>query len=146
MSPQTKANESALSRVRELCALVREQAVAVEASGTLTSTVLEAFRDLELFWLTVPADLGGGGADIVIGLQCVEEMGRADGSTGWSFMANCTAVSNAAGFLGARAVEQMFADGLPVVAGMLAPRGTVVPTGVMRIAFRPSILSTMAST
>ena len=128
MSTQIKANEAALSRVRELCSFVREQASAVEASSTLTSTVIEAFRDAELFWLTVPADLGGGGADILTGLQCVEEMSRADGSTGWSFMANSTAVANAVGFLCERAVEQMFGDGLPVVAGMLAPRGTAVPT------------------
>lgn len=91
--------------------------------------MIEAFRQAGLFWITVPADLGGGGADVLTGLQCVEEMTRADGSIGWSLMANLGSVANAVGFLPEPAVARMFADGLPVVAGMLAPRGTAVPTG-----------------
>ena len=129
MSSQAEANSKALARVRELCPLIREQAASVELAGSLTSMMIGAFRDAELFWITVPEDLGGGGADIVTGLQAIEELSRADGSIGWSLMANSCAVTNAAGFLPASAVDRMFADGPPIVAGMLAPRGTAVPSG-----------------
>lgn len=129
MSSQAEANSKALARVRELCPLIREQAASVELAGSLTSMMIGAFRDAELFWITVPEDLGGGGADIVTGLQAIEELSRADGSIGWSLMANSCAVTNAAGFLPASAVDRMFADGPPIVAGMLAARGTAVPSG-----------------
>jgi alkylation response protein AidB-like acyl-CoA dehydrogenase len=125
---QDEANRDALARVRGLCPLAREQAASVEAAGSLTATVIDAFRDAELFWITVPKDLGGGGADVLTGLYCVEQMSRADGSIGWTLMANSTAVTNAVGFLPASTIEHMFADGLPVMAGMLAPRGNGVPT------------------
>jgi alkylation response protein AidB-like acyl-CoA dehydrogenase len=129
MSSQAEANQSALDRAHDLLPFVREQAAIVEAAGTLTGTVVDAFRDAELFWITVPSDLGGGGADILTGLQCIEAISRADGSIGWSFMANSTAVTSATAFLPAGAIERIFADGLPLMAGMLAPRGAAVPTG-----------------
>jgi indole-3-acetate monooxygenase len=129
MSTQVEANEAARTLIRELLPLVRQQAASVEATATLNNTVIEAFRQSRAFWITVPMDLGGGGADILTGLQCIEQMSQADGSIGWSFMANSGSVANAVGFLRASAVEQMFADGLPIVAGMLAPRGSAVPTG-----------------
>lgn len=128
VSSQSEMNRKALSIVRELCPFVEQQAVAVESHGTLTSTVVDAFRRAELFWITVPRDLGGGGADIVTGLQAIEQLSRADGSIGWSLMANLCAVTNAAGFLPPNTVARMFSDGPPIVAGMLAPRGTAVPT------------------
>jgi len=129
MPTQIQANDAALERVRRLCPLVREQAVTVERSGTLVGPVLDALRDGELFWLTIPAELGGGGADVATGLRCIEEMSRADGSIGWSYMANLASVTNAVAYLPAPGVEQIFARGLPIMAGMLAPRGTAVPTG-----------------
>ena len=129
MPSQAEANRMALDRTRQLVPLAREQAVVVEAAGTLSGTMIDALREAGLFWMMVPQDLGGGGADIFTGLQCVEQMSRADGSIGWTLMANSTAVTNAAGFLPAATVERMFAGGLPIVAGMLAPRGSAVPTG-----------------
>jgi len=119
--------EAWLQRARELAPLLRVEAAAVERAGTLTEPVLAALREAGLFWANVPTDLGGGGADVVTALRIIEEMSRADGSIGWSLMANMTATSNACAFLPPRAVEVMFGDGLPIVAGMLAPKGTAVP-------------------
>ena len=129
MSSQTTANDTALSRVRDLLPLIREQAAVVEATGTLNRTVVEALREAELVLCGVPREFGGGGADIVGWLQTIEEMSVADGSIGWSYMANSCAVTNAVGFLPAAATERMFADGLPLVAGMLAPRGSALSDG-----------------
>jgi indole-3-acetate monooxygenase len=129
MSKQQEANRRALELTRVLVPFVRENAESVEAAGSLTPIVLDALRDAELFWIMVPEDLGGGGADIVTGMQCIEEMTRADGSIGWSFMANTVSVTNAVAFLPPSATKVLFADGLPIIAGMLAPRGTAVPTG-----------------
>lgn len=116
-------------RTRDLAPLVRREAAAVERAGVLTQPILDAFRSAGLMSLTVPLELGGGGADTLTGLRVVEELSRADGSVGWTLMANMTAAANAVGFLPTRAVNKMFAEGPPVVAGMLAPRGTAVPAG-----------------
>lgn len=129
MSSQVELNHQALAVAQSLCPLVRSQAASVENERSLTSTVIDAFRRAQLFWITVPKDLGGGGADVLTGLQVIEAVSRADGSIGWSLMANSCAVSMAAGFLPASAVDRMFADGPPIVAGMLAPRGSAVPSG-----------------
>jgi alkylation response protein AidB-like acyl-CoA dehydrogenase len=126
---QAERNQRALDKVRDLLPLARQQAQAVEAAGTLSDEIVNACRENEAFWITVPTDLGGGGADIVTGLQCIEQMSQADGSIGWSYMVGSSAVTNAVAFLPAGAVEQMFADGLPIVAGMMAPKGSAVPTG-----------------
>jgi len=129
VSSQVELNHQALAVAQSLCPLVRSQAASVENERSLTSTVIDAFRQAQLFCITVPKDLGGGGADVLTGLQVIEAVSRADGSIGWSLMANSCAVSMAAGFLPASAVDRMFADGPPIVAGMLAPRGSAVPSG-----------------
>src|SRR4051812_38348481 len=106
-----------LQQARELAPLMRAEATAVERAGTLTEPVLAALREAGVLWANVPGELGGGGADIVTALRMMEEISRADGSIGWSLMANMTATSNACAFLPPSAVQVMFGDGLPIVAG-----------------------------
>jgi alkylation response protein AidB-like acyl-CoA dehydrogenase len=129
MPAKYRVDEVASFCTRDLLQLVRQEAAAVEEAGVLTDPVFDALRSAGLLALTVPEALGGGGADVLTGLRVVEEVSRADPSTGWTLMANMTATANAAGFLPARAVEHMFANGPPIFAGMLAPRGTAVPVG-----------------
>lgn len=123
----TDSSEQWMARTRDIVPLVRQQAATVEQAGALTEKVFTALKEAGLFSVAVPAELGGGGADIVTALRVVEEVARGDGSIGWTLMANMTATTNASGFLPKRAVDRIFADGPPIIAGMLAPRGTAVP-------------------
>ena len=73
---------------RSLAELVAAEAAASDAAGTLTTVVVDALTDAGLFGLMVPRELGGTEADAVTTLAVFEELSRADGSTGWSFLAN----------------------------------------------------------
>jgi alkylation response protein AidB-like acyl-CoA dehydrogenase len=107
-----------------LAPLIDGEAAAADAAGTLTQPVVSALGDAGLFGLMVPRSLGGTEADAVTTLLVFEELSRADGSTGWSFLANATTTAFAAAYTGDAAVKEMFSGPAPVIhAGMLGPRG-----------------------
>jgi indole-3-acetate monooxygenase len=107
-----------------LAPLIDAEAAAADAAGTLTRPVVSALADAGLFALLVPRLLGGLEADAVTTLLVFEELSRADGSTGWSFLANATTTAFAAAYTGDAAVKEMFSGPAPVIhAGMLGPRG-----------------------
>ena len=100
------------------------EAAAGEAATTTTQPVIDALIAAELFWLLVPRDLGGLETDICTTLAVFEELARADGSTGWSVMANATSSCFAAIYTGEAAAKAMFGDGARSIhAGMLGPVG-----------------------
>jgi indole-3-acetate monooxygenase len=111
---------------RGLAPLIEAEAEAAELAGTLTEPVVEALHDATLFGLMVPSVLGGHEASILTCIEVFEELARADGSTGWSYMANATAASFAGSFTGDAAVEAMFGGPgrMPVFAGMFGPVGS----------------------
>jgi alkylation response protein AidB-like acyl-CoA dehydrogenase len=107
-----------------LAPLIDAEAAAADAAGTVTGPVVAALADAGLFGLLVPQSLGGTEADALTTLLVFEELSRADGSTGWSFLANATTTAFAAAYTGDAAVKEMFSGPAPVVhAGMLGPRG-----------------------
>jgi len=116
-----------LARARALAPLISAQAQATEQAGTMVPEVIEAFRETELFWLMLPAELGGAGADFITSLDVLEEVTRADGSTGWSLMANMTGTALAGAFAGDEGADAMFGNGKRgICAGMLGPGGKSV--------------------
>ena len=73
----------------------------------------------------MPRELGGAEAGIEDALAVFEELAYADGSTGWSAMANATSSAFAAIYTSDEAAKTMFnADGRGIHAGMLGPVGT----------------------
>ena len=116
-----------LGRARDLAGLVDSQASISSELGTMTPAVVDAFKDAELFWMLVPRELGGLQSDILTALAVWEEISCADGSAGWSLMANSTGTAVAAAFCSKQATVEMFgANKRPVMAGMLGPGGTCV--------------------
>ncbi|MEX2256051.1 MAG: acyl-CoA dehydrogenase family protein [Acidimicrobiia bacterium] len=116
-----------LGAARALAPLIETEADAAELAGTLTEPVVDALHESGLFGLMVPEVLGGSEASMLTCIAVFEELARADGSTGWSFMANATAASFAGSFTGPNAAETLFgtADGrMPVFAGMFGPVGS----------------------
>lgn len=117
-------------RVGVVAALARSEASAIEEAGGFTIAMLAALRESELFWATIPTEFGGGGTDIVTALRIIEMISRADGSVGWTLMANMNAAAVACAYLPNRALETVFAaNPRPIFAGMLAPRGSATPMG-----------------
>lgn len=116
-----------LTTTRALFDLIDREAPTTEAEATLSAAVVEAFHEAGLFGLMIPKELGGAEADLVTTLEVYEEASRADGSTGWSLLANATTSAFAAAYCGDRAVDAMFrGDRFPTHAGQFSPRGTAL--------------------
>ncbi len=127
-SAVAEERERWLAGARAVAEVVSDEAAALETAGTLTEPVLAVLRQTELFWMLLPRELGGGQADIVTVLKVIEEVSRADGSVGWSLMANVAGAAAACAYLPDRALAVIFDTAhRPILAGMLAPRGTAVP-------------------
>jgi len=114
-----------VDKARALRPLIEEAAARAEAETTTTKPVVDALAEAELFWILVPKELGGAEAGIEDALAVFEELAYADGSTGWSTMANATSSAFAAIYTSDEAAKAMFnADGRGIHAGMLGPVGT----------------------
>jgi alkylation response protein AidB-like acyl-CoA dehydrogenase len=126
MAATTEHTMDALGAARSLTGLIETEAEAAELAGTMTRPVVDALHEAGLFGLMVPRELGGTEADISTCLEVFEALARADGSTGWSHMANATAAAMAAVFTGDDAVSEIFGTGseMPVIAGMFGPVGS----------------------
>jgi len=119
-----------VARARGLADLIGEEAARSEADATLSPRVVEAFHETGLFGLMVPKELGGEEADLPTVVEVYEEVSRADGSAGWTLLANATTSAFAGAYTGPTAVAEMFGgDRIPVAAGQFSPRGTAVRAG-----------------
>ena len=78
--------QEVIARARALQGLVRAEAPRTESQRHLTAPVVQALLDAELFYLMVPAALGGLEVDGRTYLEVVEAISAADGSTGWCVM------------------------------------------------------------
>jgi alkylation response protein AidB-like acyl-CoA dehydrogenase len=112
-----------LDQTRALTPLIEAEADRTEELGTMSPAVVDALSEAGLFAILVPAELGGLEADLVTTLAVFEELAYADGSTGWSAMANATTSCFAAIYTGDEAVAAMFGDRPTIHAGMLGPMG-----------------------
>jgi indole-3-acetate monooxygenase len=113
-----------VDRARSLAPLIEAHANQTETEGTMPAPVVAAIAESGLFGTLVPRELGGLESDISATLAVFEELARADGSTGWSTMANITTAGLASIYVGDEAVKTIFADPDAVLAGMLGPVGT----------------------
>src|SRR3984957_15267571 len=117
-SPVTAADRTAGG-----AAIARELADESERLGTLAPAAEAAMRESGLFWILLPAEMGGLGASVTSAMDVFEAVSRADGSSGWTLMANSLATAVVAAYCGDEAIERIFGPGDPtsVVAGMLGP-------------------------
>jgi alkylation response protein AidB-like acyl-CoA dehydrogenase len=112
------------ARARDVATIAREEGLASERAGTLTSRVVEALGQAGLFGLAVPACLGGAEQGLEMQLLVWEEISRADGSAGWCLMAGATSSAFAGAYCAPEAAREMFGGNRWVVhAGQYAPRG-----------------------
>lgn len=117
-----------LERARAVAEIVVAEANAIEEGATITQPVYDALVDSRLFWMLVPRDLNGEGLSLVESFEVIEELSRADGSTGWAFMANSLSTSLAAGFLNDKGARDLFEQPVPgITAGMILPTGAGRP-------------------
>jgi alkylation response protein AidB-like acyl-CoA dehydrogenase len=126
------AAETYLERARSMAPLIISEAEAIERNCTVSQVIVDELVANGLFWCMLPEDLGGGGVSLVDALKVAEEISRADGSTGWAYMATSFETAIIAGFVNADTAKDYFlGERRAIVAGQLLPRypGTKVDGG-----------------
>jgi alkylation response protein AidB-like acyl-CoA dehydrogenase len=109
--------------------IIDKEADRMEEIADLTENVRDALTKSELFWIMVPTDLGGSGADIATTIEVTEEISRADGSTGWAYFCNAVSTAGAAAYGTEELVNAMFKIGpRAVCCGQYAPIGQATKT------------------
>ena len=73
-----------LEAARKLAPRIRSSADEIDAARELPRSLFEALADAGLFHLAVPRAIGGGEIDFPTYVQVIEELGKADASTGWA--------------------------------------------------------------
>jgi alkylation response protein AidB-like acyl-CoA dehydrogenase len=116
-----------LARARSIVPLVQEEADATERSCMITKAVHEAFVGENLYWMMLPRALGGPELGARGGFQVIEEISFADGSTGWSLMANAFNNSLASSFMPDEGAELMYGGSeKAITCGQFSPAGKAV--------------------
>jgi len=117
----------------ELVEQVRGAGPQLEAAGrqaeidrALPPEVVDLLRELGLFWLKTPEELGGRPLDPVGFCDVLEEVAYHDASAGWAVMVGNGTTGYLAGALPDEGVREVFPPGgpLPIMAGQFVPRGT----------------------
>jgi len=75
--------QSLFEAVRKLLPMIRSSAERIEADRELPRPLFEALADAGLFKLLIPHNVGGAEIDLPAYVQLLEELGKADASTGW---------------------------------------------------------------
>lgn len=133
----TDVGEEYLTRAKALAPLIIAESATIEEQKDVTQTVVDALKEAELFWMLVPSALGGGGLTLASAVEVLQEISRADGSTGWAFMANSIGNAIAAGYLPAEGAAELFGGAdKAITCGYSAPVGTAteVEGGIRAVA------------
>jgi alkylation response protein AidB-like acyl-CoA dehydrogenase len=117
-----------IDRARALAPFFERYGEANDDRAELADEVAAAIEREGLYGMWVPPALGGSGLDALRGLELIEELSRADASTGWVVMAVALAVATGAAYLADEAVAELFGgDRMPVIAGQgTFPNGRAV--------------------
>jgi alkylation response protein AidB-like acyl-CoA dehydrogenase len=122
---------SPLEAARKLVPMIRSAAETIEAERELPRPLFEALFDAGLFHMVLPRSLGGVELDLPTYVQVIEEIGKADASTGWIVNQNGIFASYAARMPHAVARAIWVDTPRAVVANTPAPtaQAVVVPGG-----------------
>lgn len=123
MPTTTVASRDPRATARNLRPLVEAEADATDGALTLTRPLVDAFAQAGLFHLMVPRDLGGDEADPDTILDVFDDLAYADGSIGWSLMANASSTAYVAYLAPSAAATMVRDDPYGCSAGMYAPLG-----------------------
>jgi indole-3-acetate monooxygenase len=112
----TDLPDALLERARALAPRIAGASARVDAERRLPDEIVAALVEAGLFHLLVPRSLGGEETDLLTFARVIEEVARADGSTGWCLVqaSGCSMVS---GYLDPAAAREIFG---PNARGILA--------------------------
>jgi alkylation response protein AidB-like acyl-CoA dehydrogenase len=115
-----------LEIARALAPRIRVRAAEIEAARQLPKDLVLEIAESGLFKVAVPVAEGGLGADILTTLQVIEEVARADGSTGWCLAMGINTFRQSAQLAPEVRRTIFYSDPIGVSAGSANPRGRAV--------------------
>jgi indole-3-acetate monooxygenase len=115
-----------LELARALAPRIRERAAEIEAARQLPPDLVMDIATAGLFKVAVSRAEGGLGADIITTLRVIEEVARADGSTGWCLAMGINTFRQSAQFAPDVRRKLFHGDPVGVSAGSANPRGRAV--------------------
>jgi alkylation response protein AidB-like acyl-CoA dehydrogenase len=115
-----------LDVARALAPRIRERAAEIEAARELPADLVMDIAKAGLFKVAVPVAEGGLGADVLTSLEVIEEVSRADGSTGWCLAMGVNTFRQSAQLATPVRREIFHSDPVGVSAGSANPRGRAV--------------------
>ena len=119
-----------LDAVRERRANFEAAARSAEEERTLPADMVKLMRDLRLFWLKTPRQLGGSELAPLEFCDVLEEIAYYDASAAWAAMVGNGTTGTAGAWLPEEGLREVFPeDGpeLPICAGQFIARGRAVP-------------------
>ena len=120
------ATTNALDVARALAPRIRARAAEIEAARQLPADLVMDLANARLFKVALPEAEGGLGADILTALRVIEEVARADGSTGWCLAMAINTFRQSAQLAPAVRRELFFSGPVGVSAGSARERGRAV--------------------
>jgi alkylation response protein AidB-like acyl-CoA dehydrogenase len=115
-----------LEIARALAPRIRERAAEIEADRQLPRDLVLEVANARLFKVALSEAEGGLGADVVTTLRVIEEVARADGSTGWCLAMGINTFRQSAQFPTDVRRKLFHSDPVGVSAGSANPRGRAV--------------------
>src|SRR5262245_23021454 len=115
-----------LEVARALAPRIRARAAEIEAGRQLPPDLVQELAEARLFKVALPEAEGGLGADIVTALRVIEEVARADGSTGWCVAMGINTFRQSAQLAPEVRKELFFGDPIGISAGSARERGRAV--------------------
>ena len=115
-----------LDVARALAPRIRERAAEIEAARQLPRDLVLDIAKAGLFKIALSAAEGGFGADVLTTLRVIEEVARADGSTGWCLAMGINSFRQSAQFAPEVRRTLFHSDPIGVSAGSANPRGRAV--------------------
>lgn len=127
-APQVSGLLDPLSRAKALEPIIRKEALRGQELHQMSDEMTQAFTESGLFKMNVPLELGGEEFDMQTRIDVIEELARADGSIGWTFMAIAGYLGYVSVGVGDEAVKDIFSNPDVRIAGMANPVGTIIDT------------------
>jgi alkylation response protein AidB-like acyl-CoA dehydrogenase len=121
-----RAAATPLDIARALAPRIRARAAEIEAARQLPHDLVMEIANARLFKVALSEDEGGLGADILTTLQVIEEVARADGSTGWCLAMGINTFRQSAQLEPGVRRTLFHSDPVGVSAGSANPRGRAI--------------------
>jgi alkylation response protein AidB-like acyl-CoA dehydrogenase len=121
-----RAASAPLDVARDLAPRIRARAAEIEATRQLPPDLVMELANARVFKVALPEADGGLGADVVTALQVIEEISRADGSTGWCVAMGINSFRQSAQLAPEVRRELFFSEPIGVSAGSARERGRAV--------------------